>query len=101
MPDGEAGRKHITEALGGRAVAPLSDDDRVERERVRDLVQAVAGCYHTLVAQQAGANAELAAKLDFHDAEFRRRDTMSAAERAEVLRSYPALLAELRAEIDG
>lgn len=101
MPDGEPGRKHITEALGGRAVAPLSDHDRVDRERVRDLVQAVASCCNTLVARQATPSAELMARLDFHDAEYRRRDTMTAAERAEVIRSYPDLLAELRAEIDG
>jgi hypothetical protein len=46
MPDGEVpdqpeGR-HVTEALGSRPVAPLSDQERVERERVRNLIQSVA-----------------------------------------------------------
>jgi hypothetical protein len=46
MPDGEVpdqpeGR-HVTEALGGRPVAPLSDQERVERERVRNLIRGPA-----------------------------------------------------------
>jgi hypothetical protein len=46
MPDGEVpdqpeGR-HVTEALGSRPVAPLSDQERVERERVRNLIRGPA-----------------------------------------------------------
>jgi hypothetical protein len=46
MPDGEVpdqpeGRQ-VTEALGGRPVAPLSDQERVERERVRNLIRGPA-----------------------------------------------------------
>jgi hypothetical protein len=99
MPEGE--RKHITEALGGRPVAPLSDEERVEHERVRNLIQAVAACYHTLVIHEldTGRRTELTGKLAFYDAEFRRLDTMSASERQDVLRTYPAILDQLRAEI--
>jgi len=61
MPDEPA--KHISEALGGRPVEPLSDAERVERERVRNLVQSVASCYSSLVAQATdpGRRAELRA----------------------------------------
>lgn len=101
MPDSEESRKHIAEALGGRPGAPLSDAERVERERVRDLIQAVAACYNTLASRETdtGRRTGLVAKLSFHDDEFRRRETMSAEERAEVLRTYPDLLDRLRAEI--
>jgi hypothetical protein len=99
MPDGEELRKHITEALGGRAGAPSSDQERLEREQVRDLIQAVASCYNTLASREPGTGLE--AKRSFYDDEFRRRHTMTAAERTEVIRSYPELLAGLRAEIDA
>jgi hypothetical protein len=101
MPEGEG--KHITEALGGRPGAPLSDDERVERERVRNLIQTVAACYHTLVNHEldTGRRTELTAKLAFYDAEFRRLDSMSAEERREVIRTYPEILRRLRAEIDA
>ncbi|GAA2843126.1 hypothetical protein [Kribbella solani] len=114
MPGDAEGRKHITAALGGRALAPLSAEERIEREQVRDLIQAVASCYNSLVSRAAGRevtnpDAEgagdrddeaLAARLAFYDGEFRRRDSMTAFERAEVIRRYPDLLAELRAELD-
>jgi hypothetical protein len=98
MPDD---RKHITEALGGDPGAPLSHDERAERERVRNLIQTVAACYHTLVIREIDTSrrSELTAKLAFYDDEFRRRDAMSAEERREVLRTYPAILEQLRAEI--
>ncbi|MDX3005853.1 hypothetical protein PWY87_29510 [Kribbella solani] len=117
MPGDAEGRKHITAALGGRALAPLSAEERIEREQVRDLIQAVASCYNSLVSRAAGRDATnpdaegaagrddevtaaLAARLAFYDGEFRRRDSMTAFERAEVIRRYPDLLAELRAELD-
>jgi hypothetical protein len=96
----QQGQNHITTAIGGRGVTPLSDEDRIEQEQVRDLLQAVAACYHTLVGRDSATSAALTARLAFYDGEFRRRLTMSDAERAEVLRSYPDLLAGLRAEID-
>jgi hypothetical protein len=106
MPDGEVpdqpeGR-HVTEALGGRPVAPLSDQERVERERVRNLIQSVASCYNTLLSQETDGDrtAELTAKLAFYDDEFRRRDSMTAEERRDVLRTYPEMLRRLRAETD-
>ncbi|MET9274366.1 hypothetical protein [Kribbella sp. NPDC003557] len=94
---------HITEALGGRRVEPLSHEERVERERVRTLVQSVASCYSSLVAQTSDADrrAELAERLAFHDAELRRIDAMPGAERRIVIGTYPALLTRLRAELDG
>ncbi|MFI7064695.1 hypothetical protein ACIBL3_27130 [Kribbella sp. NPDC050124] len=94
-------REHITSALGGSPGEPLSDEERVERERVRNLIQAVAACYNTLVSQETdtGRRTDLVAKLSFHDEEFRRRDTLTPAERAEILRTYPELLERLRAEI--
>lgn len=95
--------RHITEALGGRPVTPLSDAERVERERARNLIQAVASCYHTLVVHESdtGRRTRLSAELAFHDGELRRLDSMSAEERREVIRTYPELLPRLRAEIDA
>ncbi|MFD3406174.1 hypothetical protein ACFWUU_36150 [Kribbella sp. NPDC058693] len=100
MPDGEEPRKHITEALGGRYVAP-SDEERVERERVRNLIQAVLSCYRALVSQEADETrrAELQAEEALYTEESRRQISMSAAERQEVLRTYPDLLARLRADL--
>jgi len=100
MPDEPA--KHISEALGGRPVEPLSDAERVERERVRNLVQSVASCYSSLVAQATdpGRRAELSERLAGHDAELRRIDTMPTAERRTVIGTYPELLTRLRAELD-
>ncbi|MEV6271273.1 hypothetical protein AB0L64_29200 [Kribbella sp. NPDC051936] len=100
MPDEPA--KHISEALGGRPVEPLSDAERVEWERVRNLVQSVASCYNALVAQATdpGRRAELSERLAVHDAELRRIDAMPAAERRTVISTYPELLTRLRAELD-
>ncbi|WP_350274451.1 hypothetical protein [Kribbella sp. HUAS MG21] len=94
--------KHLTEALGGQPVEPLSAAERLERERVRNLVQSVAACYNSLVGQATDPDrrAEFAERLAFHDAELRRIDTMPAAERRTVLSTYPELLARLRAELD-
>ena len=96
MPDGEVpdqpeGR-HVTEALRGRLVAPLSDQERVERERVRNLIQSVASCYNTLLSQETDADrtAELTAKLAFYDDEFRRRDSMTADELHRQPRQAPS-----------
>ncbi len=77
------------------------DEERTERERVRNLIQTVAACYNALAGQETDTSrrAELTAKLAFYDDVFRRRDTMSADERREVLRTYPVLLEQLRAEI--
>lgn len=90
-PDGEGSGKHIAEQLGGRPGGPLSDEERTERERVRNLIQSVASCYNSLVSTETDPDrkAELGAKLAFYDAEFRRRSTMSAEERSDVLRTYP------------
>ncbi|GAA1595531.1 hypothetical protein GCM10009789_56910 [Kribbella sancticallisti] len=106
MPAGEAPNagepgKHITEALGGRAGGALSDEERTERERVRNLIQSVASCYNSLVSAETDPErrAELAAKLAFYDGQFRRRGTLSAEERDEVIRTYPETLRRLRAEI--
>ena len=101
MPDGDEPGKHITEALGGRAIAPLSHQERVERERVRNLIQGVLSCYNSLISQEPDENrgAELAAKRAFYTDKFRRRVTMSAEERDEVLRTYPEILGRLRAEL--
>jgi hypothetical protein len=101
MPDGDG--KHITAALGGIPAEPLSDAERVERERVRNLVQSVASCYNSLASQATDPDrrAELVARLDFHDDELRRLDAMPAAERRTVISTYPGLLARLRAELDG
>ncbi|TCO44509.1 hypothetical protein EV646_110223 [Kribbella antiqua] len=100
MPEGE--RKHIAEALGGDPVVPPNDEERVERERVRNLIETVAACYHTLANREldTGRRTELTAKLAFYDAELRRLHSMSADERREVIRTYPELLRRLRAEID-
>ncbi|GAA1572996.1 hypothetical protein GCM10009804_31890 [Kribbella hippodromi] len=98
MPGDEMGRQHITAALGGRAIAPLSHAERIEREQVHDLIQAVVSCCNSLLSRDGGTRA--AERLAFYDDEFRRRDAMSAFERAEVIRRYPDLLAELRAELD-
>lgn len=100
MPDGDG--KHLTAALGGQPVEPLSHAERVERERVRNLVRSVASCYNSLVGQATDPDrrAELVEQLAFHDAELRRLDAMPGAERRTVISTYPALLARLRAELD-
>ncbi|MGW6277239.1 hypothetical protein [Kribbella sp. NPDC055071] len=101
MPDGE--EKHLTTALGGVPGEPLSPDDRVERERVRTLLQSVASCYNSLVARETDADrqAELATQLALHDDQVRRQNALSAEERREIIRVYPALLDRLRAELDA
>jgi hypothetical protein len=103
VPDGGGSGKHITGELGGRPSGPLSDEERTERERVRNLIQSVASCYNTLASAETDpdSKAELTAKLAFYDGEFRRRDKLSAEERSEVLRTYPETLRQLRAEIGG
>jgi hypothetical protein len=94
--------KHLTDALGGRRIAPPSDEERIERERVRNLIQSVGSCYNSLVSQETDPDrrAELVAKVAFHNDELRRLDTMSGAERRTVISTYPALLARLRAELE-
>jgi hypothetical protein len=101
MPDSEEPRKHITEALGGERIAPLSHEERKERERVRTLIQTVASSYNTLVSLETDEQrrAELIAKRSFYDEEFRRRGSMTAEERQEVLRTYPEILAGLRTDL--
>jgi hypothetical protein len=47
--------RHITEALGGQPGEPLSPAERVERERVRTLIQAVASCCNTLATREPTA----------------------------------------------
>lgn len=103
MPADDLPGKHIAEELGGRAVAPSSDEERVERERVRNLVQSVGSAYNSLLSRETDQErkTELAAKVAFHDDEFRRRDAMTAEERQAVLRTYPEVLRQLRAELDS
>ena len=98
----ESDGKHIVERLSGRPGGAPSNEERTERERVRNLIQSVASCYNTLVSTETDPDrkAELATELAFYDAEFRRRATMSAGERSEVLRTYPETLRRLRAAID-
>jgi hypothetical protein len=101
MPDGEEPRKHITEALGGQRIAPLSHEERREHERVRNLIQGVLTCYNALISQEADPDrrTELEAQRASYTEEFRRRVSMSAGERNEVLRTYPDILARLRADL--
>jgi hypothetical protein len=98
MPDEP--KKHLTEALGGTPVPPLSHEEREERERVRNLIQAVRIRYNGLVGRETDSErrAELVAKRAHYDEEYRRQTSMTAAERQEVLRTYPEILAALRAE---
>lgn len=92
--------KHITEALSGRFVAPLSDDERVEHERARVLVRAVLSAYNGLIASETdeARRRELEAERAVHTERFRRFAALSAEERSEILRTYPELLDRLRAE---
>ncbi|SRR6266508_1033376 len=103
MSDGDAVGKHITEALGGSFVAPLSHEERVEVERVTGFVEGVASCYYSLSARETDPERRAAyeAEMRRHDDVSRRIDSMSAEERQEVLRTYPALLRRLQAEIDA
>jgi hypothetical protein len=100
MPDDEQPGKHLAEALGGQQVAPMPAVERVERERVRNLIQAVLSCYHGLVGQESDETrrAELQEKEAFYTEEFRRHASMSAADRQQVLTFYPDLLTRLRAD---
>ncbi|WP_371403888.1 hypothetical protein OHA10_39345 [Kribbella sp. NBC_00662] len=99
MPDEP--NKHITEALGGEFIPPLSHEERKERERVRNLIQGVATRYNSLVHLETddARRAELVAQRAYYDEEFRRQESMSPEERQEVLRTYPDILARLRADL--
>lgn len=101
MPDEQGPTKHITEALGGERIAPMSNEERTEREHVRNLIQGVLTCYNALVGQETDSvrRAELEEKRAFYTEQFRRRVDLSAEERSEVLRTYPDLLSRLRAEL--
>jgi hypothetical protein len=99
MPDEP--RKHITEALGGRPLAPLGDAERVEAERVRVLIRAVLSAYSALISAEGdGARrVELETRRGVYTEVFRRRVGLLADERAEILRTYPGLLDALRADL--
>jgi hypothetical protein len=99
MPDEPS--KHITEALGGRALLPLTDEERVEYERVRLLIRAVMSCYDALIGGEAdGARRDrLEGRRAAYAEVFRRRVGLSAEERAEILRTYPVLLDRLRVDL--
>ncbi|GAA1571191.1 MULTISPECIES: hypothetical protein [Kribbella] len=99
MPDEH--NKHITEALGGQYIPPMTHEERKERERVRNLIEGVATCYNSLVHLETddARRDELLAKRAHYDEEFRRRGSMTPEERQEVLRTYPALLSQLRTEL--
>lgn len=96
-------RKHITEAIGGQAVEPLTHEQREEQERVRHLIRAVLACYNSLVSEETDESrrTELEAQRAVHTERFRDRLTLSDAERREILDTYPDLLVRLRAELDG
>jgi hypothetical protein len=97
----EEPKKHITEALGGQFVPPPSDAERKERERVYNLIRGVLTCYNSLIALETdeARKSELEAKRTFYTDEFRRHVGMTDAERADVLRTYPGVLSQLRAEL--
>jgi hypothetical protein len=98
MPDEP--NQHITEALGGAFIPPLSHEEREEREDVHNLIQAVTIRYNSLVGRETDSErrAELLAKRDHYDEVARHEPSMTAAERQEVLRTYPEILAALRAQ---
>lgn len=101
MPDGPT--RHITEALGGRLVAPLSHEERIEYERVSNLIRAVLACYNSLVNQEPDESrrTDLEVQRALHTDRFRRGPALPPAERREVLDTYPELLDRLRADLDG
>ncbi|MEU8221152.1 hypothetical protein [Kribbella sp. NPDC048915] len=96
-------KKHLTDALGGQPIPPPSAAERVERERVYNLVRGVLTCYNSLIARETdeARRAELEAEQKIYTDEFRRHAAMTAAERRVVLAEYPELLARLQAELDG
>jgi hypothetical protein len=95
--------KHLTEALGGEPTGPIGPEERIEYERARNLIRSVASCYNSLAVRETDPQrqAELVARRNFQDDEFRRIGTMADAERRTVLGTYPELLARLRAELDA
>ncbi|MFD7157650.1 hypothetical protein ACFV9C_23830 [Kribbella sp. NPDC059898] len=99
MPDER--KQHITEALGGNLIPPMTHEERKERERVFNMIQGVATRYNSLVNLETDEErrADLIAQRAHYDEEFRRQNSMSAAERQEVLRTYPEILAQLRAQL--
>ncbi|MGW7684850.1 hypothetical protein ACWGID_29185 [Kribbella sp. NPDC054772] len=101
MPDDP--QQHITEALGGAPLAPLTAVERIEQERVRTLIQTVASCYNSLVARESdeARRTELVEHRDRADDAYHRVSSMSAEERAEVLATYPELLTRLRGDLDA
>jgi hypothetical protein len=92
----------ITEALTGRSVPPLDDQDRQDIERSKDLLQALASCYRTLAGQTRDENrrVELRRDVGLADDAVRRLYGMDRVEREEILRNVPRLLGSLRAEIE-
>lgn len=92
----------ITEVLGGRYVPPLGDDDRRDLERSKDYLQAIASCYRTLAGRtdDETRRTELRRQVQRTDDAIRRLALMDRAERREILTNAPALLRQLRAEIE-
>jgi hypothetical protein len=103
MSDGDAVGKHITEALGGSFVAPLSHEERVEVERVTGFVKGVKSCYFSLFMRETDPERKAAyeAEMRRHEEVRRRIGSMTPQDRQQVLRTYPPLLRRLQAEIDG
>jgi hypothetical protein len=94
--------KDITEALTGRSVPPLDDQDRQDIELSKDYLQALASCYRTLAGrtQNEDRRAELRRQVGFVDDALRRLYVMDRVERHQILRNVPGLLESLRAEIE-
>jgi hypothetical protein len=61
----------------------------------------VLTCYNSLISEETDPDrkAGLEAERTAHTERFRRRVTLSAEERAEILRTYPDLLSRLRTEL--
>ncbi|TDC23354.1 hypothetical protein [Kribbella albertanoniae] len=95
--------EHLTDALTGRHVGPLSHDERHELERVKGYLQSLGSCYRELSERQADVQRRDALRAEAHrcDDAVQRLAVMSPAERQDILQAVPGRVQALRAELDA
>lgn len=93
----------MTEALTGRRVGPLADDERHELERVKGYLQSLGSCYRELSERATDVRRRNQLRAEAHrcDDAVQRLAVMSAAERQDILHAVPGRLKALRAELDA
>jgi len=95
--------EHLTKALTGRRIGPVSHDERHEVERVKGYLQSLGSCYRELSERETDVRrqAELRAEARRCDDAVQRLAVMTPAERQDILTAVPGRLQVLRAELDA